>query len=409
VLLVSFDFDQIIDRRGRGSIKWEFRSENGVSRQWDATDPDRGEDQVLPLWVADMDFRCPEPVVEALAERARHGVYGYTGKTPSYTDAVINWMQHRHGWTVDPDWILTVPGVVPTLNMAVRSFIGAGDKVLIQPPVYHPFYKSIANNGGEIVTNPLILRDGSYDMDFEDLEKKAADPAVKMAILCSPHNPVGRVWSEAELRRFGEICMRHDVIVVADEIHGDLIMPGIHFTPYDTLGEEFTQSAIICTAASKTFNLAGLHCSNIMIADPAKREAMAATMRATGMGGMNPFSLLATEVAYREAEDWLDAALVYIAGNAARVEEVFAERTPEIKVSPLQGTYLQWFDCRALGLGKDGLEDLMLNKARIYLDEGYIFGPEGEGFERINLACPRAIIDKTLDRITDAIGALKTQ
>ncbi len=406
---MPFDFDQIIDRRGRGSIKWEFRSENGVARHWDATDPDRGDDQVLPMWVADMDFRCPEPVVEALTERARHGIYGYTGKIESYTRAVIDWMQRRHRWTVDPDWILTVAGVVPTLNLAVRSFIRPGDKVLIQPPVYHPFYRSVTNNGGEIVTNPLILRDGTYEMDFADLERKAADPAVKLAILCSPHNPVGRIWSEAELRRFGEICMRNDVIVISDEIHGDLIVPGHHFTPYGTLGEAFTNSAIICTAASKTFNLAGLHCSNIMIADKTKREAMGASLRSTGFGGMNPFSLLATEVAYREAEDWLDAVLVYIAGNAARVAAVFAERTPEIVVSPLQGTYLQWFDCRSLGLGKDGLEDLMLNKARIYLDEGYIFGKEGEGFERINLACPRAIVDKALDRITAAIAELKTQ
>ena len=406
---MTFDFDQIIERRGTSSSKWEFRSENGVARHWDATDPDRGEDQVLPMWVADMDFRCPEPVVEALTERARHGVYGYTGKPASYIQAVVDWMDHRHGWTVDPESILTVPGVVPTLNMAVQSFIGPGDKVLIQPPVYHPFYRSITNNGGEIVTNPLILNDGHYEMDFEDLERKAKDPGVKLAILCSPHNPVGRIWTEPELRRFGEVCQRNDVIVVADEIHGDLILPGNIFTPWGTLGEAFTQQAIICTAASKTFNLAGLHCSNIMIADPAKRDAMAQTMRATGMGGMNPFSLLATEVAYREAADWLDAALVYIAGNADRVARVFADKTPEIKVSPLQGTYLQWFDCRALGLNKEGLEDLMLNKARVYLDEGYIFGPEGEGFERINLACPRAIVDKALDRITGAIAALKTQ
>jgi cysteine-S-conjugate beta-lyase len=406
---VTFDFDQIIERRGFSSIKWEFRSENGVARHWDDTDPSRGEDQVLPMWVADMDFRCPEPVVEALADRARHGIFGYTGKPASYTQAVVDWMGQRHGWTVDPETILTVAGVVPTLNMAVRSFIRPGDKVLIQPPVYHPFYKSIANNGGEIVTNPLLLNDGEYAMDFADLERKARDPAVKLAILCSPHNPVGRVWTEAELRRFGDICHRNDVIVVADEIHGDLILPGNHFTPYGTLGEAFALQAIICTAASKTFNLAGLHCSNIMIADPVKREAMAATLRANGMGGMNPFSMLATEVAYREAADWLDAVLIYIAGNANQVARVLGERTPEIKVSPLQGTYLQWFDCRALGLGAEGLEDLMLNQARIYLDEGYIFGPEGVGFERINLACPRAIVDQALGRITRAIADLKTQ
>jgi cystathionine beta-lyase len=316
-------------------------------------------------------------------------------------------MHHRHGWTVDSATILTVPGIVPTLNMAVRSFINPGDKVLIQPPVYHPFYRSITNNGGEIVTNPLRVRDGHYDMDFEDLERKAADPAVKLAILCSPHNPVGRVWTVDELRRFGEICRRNGVIVIADEIHGDLILPGNTFTAYGTLGEAFEQHAIICTAASKTFNLAGLHCSNIMIANEALREGLAGTIHANGLSGMNPFSLLATETAYREAEGWLDAVLDYIAGNAARVTEVMAERAPMITVSPLQGTYLQWFDCRALGLNAAELEDLMLNKARVYLDEGYIFGPEGAGFERINLACPRQIVDLALERITEAMAGLQ--
>lgn len=406
---MTFDFDQIIPRRGTASIKWEYRSEHGTSRHWDDTDPARGDDQVLPMWVADMDFRCPEPVIEALVDRARHGIYGYSGKPASYLEAVVGWMAARHGWTVAPDTILTVPGVVPTLNMAVRSYVRPGEKVLIQPPVYHPFYKSVENNGGEIVTNPLILEDGQYYMDFADLERKAADPMVKLAILCSPHNPVGRIWSEDELRRFGEICRRNDVIVIADEIHGDLVLPGNTFTPYGTLGEAFEHNALICTAASKSFNLAGLHCSNIMIADPVKREALSETIRANGLFGMNPFSLVATETAYREASDWLDAALIYIAGNAAHLTKVFAEKLPEITVSPLQGTYLQWFDCRALGLDAQGLEDLMLNKARIYLDEGYIFGAEGAGFERLNLACPRSLVDKALNRITQAISELKTQ
>ena len=404
---MAFDFDQTNDRAGTSSIKWEYRSEHGTVRHWDETSARHGDNRILPMWVADMDFRCPEPVVEALVKRARHGVYGYTGRPESYTDAVVGWMRQRHGWTVDPATILTVPGIVPTLNMAVRSFINSGDKVLIQPPVYHPFYRSITNNGGEIVTNPLRVREGRYDMDFEDLERKAADPAVKLAILCSPHNPVGRVWAADELRRFGEICQRNGVIVIADEIHGDLILPGNTFTAYGTLGKVFEQQAIICTAASKTFNLAGLHCSNIMIADEALREGLAGTIRTNGLSGMNPFSLLATETAYREAEGWLDAVLDYIAGNAARVAEVMAKRAPMITVSPLQGTYLQWFDCRALGLDAAELEDLMLKKARVYLDEGYIFGPEGVGFERINLACPRQIVDLALERITEAVAGLQ--
>ena len=404
---MSFDFDRVIDRAGTSASKWEFRSEKGTVRHWDATDIRHGKNRVLPMWVADMDFRCPEPVIEAMTERARHGIYGYTGRPARYIEAVTGWMDRRHGWQVDPDAILTVPGVVPAINVTIQSLIEPGDKVLVQPPVYYPFYRSIQTNGGEIVRNPLILRDGRYDMDFENLERKTADPKVKIAILCSPHNPVGRVWTADELRTFGEICMRNDVLVIADEIHGDLILPGNTFTAYATLGETFERRSIICTAASKTFNLAGLHCSNIMIADETTRQAIAATILANGQGGLNPFSLIGTEVAYREGDAWLDAVLAYIAGNADRVAEFMGARIPEISVIRPQGTYLLWFDCRKLGLDADGLEDLMLNKARIYFDEGYIFGPEGEGFERINLACPRSIVDEALNRIERAVADLR--
>ena len=334
---MHFDFDRIIDRRNTSATKWDFRSEHGTTRHWDATDERHGSNRVLPLWVADMDFRCPEPVITALVDRAAHGIYGYTGRSHGYIDAVTDWMTRRHGWQVEADGILTIPGVVPAINMAIRALVQPGGGVLVQPPVYYPFYRSVTNNGGRIVTNPLRLEDGVYCMDFEDLERKAADPGTTMAILCSPHNPVGRIWHETELRRFAEICQRHAVTVIADEIHADLILPGRQFTAYGTLGPEHEDRAIICTSASKSFNLAGLHCSNIMVRNSTLRELLADTIRASGLFGMNPFSLVATETAYRQGADWLDAMLHYVAANAARVTTFLGEAVPEIAAIELQG------------------------------------------------------------------------
>ncbi len=406
---MDFDFDRIINRQNTSSIKWDFRSEHGTVRRWDATESRHGNNRVLPMWVADMDFGCPETVVEALVERAAHGIYGYTGKPDSYTEAVIGWMEARHHWPVDPSSILTTPGVVPTINMALRCLIKPGDGVLIQPPVYHPFYWGIDDNGGRVVTNPLCFEDGVYRMDFDDLERKAADPKTTFAILCSPHNPVGRVWDPDELTRFADICLRNDVFVIADEIHGDLILPGNRFTAYGTLGAVHVNRAIICTSGSKTFNLAGLHCSNIMVKDEAVRTAISNTIRANGLFGMNPFSLVATETAYRTGGPWLDAMLAYVAANIARVTSVVNRRIPEIDVIQPQGTYLLWLDCRRLGLAADALEDLILNKACLYFDEGVIFGPGGAGYERVNLACPRTIVDEALDRLAIAVADLRNR
>ena len=323
-----------------------------------------------------------------------------------HLDAVTGWFARRQGWTIDPDWIVTAPGVVPALNVVVRGFTQPGDKVIVQRPVYYPFFRVTNNNGAEVVSNGLVYENGTYRMDLEDLERKAADPKAKLFIMCSPHNPVGKVWSPEDLKAVAEICARHGVLVVADEIHGDLMHPGVKFTPFATLGDVAADNTIVCTAPSKTFNLAGMHTSNLVIPNKDIRERFQKALAVQGMPGMSPFGIVATEAAYREGEPWLDAVMQYVAGNARRMTEFFSDELPEFKVIQPEGTYLLWFDCRSLGLDQDALEDLMLNKAKIYYDEGYIFGPEGAGFERINIACPRSLLDEALVRMRDAVRAL---
>lgn len=401
---MPFDFDEIIDRENTHSVKWDYHNHGGFAA-WDKTYGHNGADRVLPMWVADMDFRCPPAVTKALGDLAAHGIFGYSAKTDDYVDAVCGWFRDRQGWDAQGEWLITAPGVVPTLNVVVRAFTQPGDKVIVQRPVYYPFFRVTTNNGCEVVSNSLILEDGAYRMDLEDLEAKAKDPKARLLILCSPHNPIGRVWTAGELTAVAEICARHGVIVVADEIHGDLMFPGETFTPFATLGDTAAQNTIVCTAPSKTFNLAGLHTSNIFIPNPALREQFAATYALHTLPGMNPFGIAATMAAYRGAGEWLDAVMAYVAGNADRLIAFFGQEVPEIRAIRPQGTYLQWFDCRALGLDKDALEDLMLNRARVYFDEGYIFGDEGAGFERINLACPRSVLDEALVRIRDAVRA----
>ena len=287
--------------------------------------------------------------------------------------------------------------------MLVSAYTKPGDKVLVQPPVYYPFYNAIENLQTRPALNPLTYRDGRYYMDFDDLEAKCADPEVKMAILCHPHNPVGRIWTREELRRFGRICMDNDVLVVSDEIHGDLILGNRDFTPYATLGAEYEERAIICTSPSKTFNLAALQASNMMIPDPKLREAFQQTVRSAGIFTLNPFGIAAVEAAYNDGEEWLEQLLAYLEGNYRFLESFFRERLPGVRVIETEGTYLVWVDFTSLGLDGGALQRLMMEEARVFLDEGYIFGPEGEGFERINIACPRSILAEALERIEAAV------
>ena len=400
---MKYDFDRIATPHGIGSIKWDHRKGDNGLEAWDATKEINGHRQVLPMWVADMDFPIAEPIRQALAARANIPSLGYTYKTDAYLSAVTGWMQRRHGWTVQPDWIALAPGVVPSLNMLVRTFTQAGDGVIVQPPVYHPFYMVIEANDARVVRNPLRLVADRYEMDFDDLEAKAADPGVKMLLLCSPHNPVGRVWNEGELRRLGEICNRHGVLVVADELHADLTLYGSVFKPYAALGEAFADNAIVCSAPSKTFSLAGLHTSHIITPNPALRARVIAGLLKATMFGMNPFSAAAVQAAYNEGEGWLDQVLAYVQSNMDFMAEFLEKNLPQIRMIKPEATYLAWLDCRALGLDKAQLEDLMLNKAGLYLDEGYIFGEEGAGFERINVACPRAILADAMHRLANAV------
>ncbi len=401
---MTIDFEQEVDHYGVNSIKWEFMVDDRELKHWDLTDPDLGDRSILPMWVADMDFLAAPPIVEAVTRRAQRGLYGYASKTDSYLSAVCGWMARRKAWAVDPEWILMMPGVVTALHVIVRHFTAPGDKVLIQRPVYHPFTFSIENNQREVASSALRLTGDRYEMDFDDLAEKAADPAAKLAILCSPHNPVGRVWSREELTRYAEICSENGVRVIADELHSDLIMPGGQFVSYGTLDERFLKDVFVCTAPSKTFSLAGLQTSNIIVPDAELRDELRIELRALGLWGTNPFGLVGTEAAYNHGEPWLEQVIDYIWGNLEYLDNYLKSRLSSMKLIPIEGTYLAWIDCRGLGLDGAALNRLMMDDARVYVDGGHIFGPEGEGFVRINVACRRQTLEQALARIERAVN-----
>jgi cystathionine beta-lyase len=358
------------------------------------------------MWVADMDFRVAEPIISALENRVKSGIFGYAAKTPGYLSAVINWMQRRHGWTVDEEWVMPTVGIVPALHMIVRQFTNPGDDVLIQRPVYYPFSYAVENNQRKVISNSLCLKGERYEMDFDDLEVKIRQSNITLAILSNPHNPVGRVWSIDELSRFAEICYKNEILVVSDEIHGDLTLPGQNLTPYGRLDSKFVEKSIICTAASKAFNLAGLKTSNLVIRDPVIRGKMKQVIRASGLWGLNPLGLVATQAAYNSGEPWLKDAIKYIAGNHEFLGNYLRTHIPKLRAIPVESTYLAWIDCRELALDDDSLAALMIDNAKVYLDDGTMFGPEGAGFVRINLACPRSVLKQALDRIRTAVGSL---
>jgi len=404
---MTYNFDKEINRLGTSSVKWDYQK-NGIGMvQTDAADAKHGANRLLPLWVADMDFQSPPAAIEALADRAKHGVFGYTMPSDAYFEALINWMDKHYDRQIKKEWVVMTPGIITGINMMIQTFVAPGEKILLQTPVYYPFFSSIENNGAEIVRNELVLDNGRYLMDFDDLAEKTADPAVKMAILCSPHNPIGRVWTKEELTRFGEICLANDVLVVSDEIHCDLIFPGHTFTSFASISEEFAQNSIVCTAPSKTFNLPGLKTSNMIIPNRKLRLQFSKTMESAGLMGGNTFGIVGTEAAYRHGEDWLNALLVYIMDNYRFMVDYIGEHLPMLTVLPLEGTYLVWVDCRALGLDADTRQEMFLEKANLFLDEGELFGPEGLGFERFNIACPRSILAEALDRMKTVIATLE--
>ena len=404
---MNYNLNQVIDREGTGSNKWELYRGGSHAGPIVPIDPKLERDGPIPMWVADMDFASPQPVLDALSKRINHGIFGYTSASEGYYSSIVSWFENRHDWKISKEWITTTPGVVPALHFAVKTWCHKGDKVLIQKPVYYPFFRAITNGGCEIVSSNLIEEGGFYSMDFEDLEAKASDPKVKISILCSPHNPVGRVWTSEELRQYGDICNRNGVIVIADEIHSDLMMPGNFFQPYASLGDKFANNVMVCTAPSKTFNLAGMHLSNMVIPNSELKKEYDSYMFEIGVaGGLNPLALVAIEAAYRRGEDWLSQVLEYIHKNYLFLVKYVAENIPQLSISDLQGTYLAWIDFRALGLDQVSLEKLTQLDAKVLFDEGHVFGEEGLGFERINIACPRSILVLALERLKVQIKLL---
>ncbi|KOP64566.1 cystathionine beta-lyase [Bacillus sp. FJAT-18019] len=386
------NFDLAIDRNRTACLKWD-----NAPTIFGVTD-------ALPMWVADMDFAAPSAVVEALQKRVEHGVFGYTFPTESYREAICDWMQKRHSWTIQQDWIQFCPGVVPALHLIVDAFTQPGDQIVIQTPVYPPFYSVVQEHGRELVPNPLLLsEDGDYSMDFEDLEKSFSTGNVKMIILCSPHNPVGRVWSKAELTRLASLCKEYDVLVVSDEIHADLVFESGAHTPFAALSEDAAERSIICTAPSKTFNIAGLNTANMIIPNAQLRSKFRKILNRYSLGSITPIGATATEAAYREGSQWLDELLVYIRGNMELVSNYAQEHLPELKVVMPEATYLLWIDFRGMGLSHEELNRFLVQQAKLGLNSGAAFGKEGEGFMRMNLACTRATVQEALSRLHKAI------
>lgn len=388
-----YNFDKVVHRKGTNSVKFD-----GEKAQ---------DSRIIPMWVADMDFETLPEVKEALVKRAEHGVFGYAAPSESYYHSVIRWMKDRHHFEVEKDWIVPTPGIVTALKLAVRTYTQAGENVMIMKPVYYPFDISVEVNQRNVVECPLSFDGEKYTCDFDLFEKQIVDHHVKLFILCNPHNPIGKVWSKEELYQMGKICQKHQVIVVSDEIHMDFVYKGYQHVPFYNVDDSFKDFTIICSAPSKTFNIAALQTSNIIIANERLRELFVKEKDASGVNDPNIFGMDACIAAYTYGDQWVDELLVYLQGNIDYMKDFFAKRLPDIKVIDPQGLYLIWVDMRCLGMDKDALEDFMLNKAHLWLDEGYIFGTGGDGFERFNVACPRSVLKQALEQLETAIHEIQ--
>lgn len=387
-----YDFDRVIDRRGTSSLKWDF------TRMF------TGRDDLLPLWVADMDFEAPPEIRRAVAERLEHPVFGYTLPPESYFQAAASWLERRHGFSVHRSWMLPSPGVIPCLSAAILALTEPGDGIVIQPPVYHPFAQRVKGNGRRIVENPLRLCGRRWEMDLDGLSR-VIDAGTRMLVLCSPHNPVGRVWSRQELEGLVDICAEKGVIIVSDEIHCDLLMPGFRHVPVAAISAEAARITITLAAATKTFNLAGLGGSLAIVADPGIRKRLDEVQHAIFTGITNVFAAAASEAAWRFGEPWLTELLEYIEGNYRFLASFLERRLPEIGVFPLEGTYLPLLDMRKLGLSDEELVRRLQGTGRVWLDEGFKFGRGGEGLQRLNLACPRSVLSDGLERLASALSS----
>lgn len=410
---MTYNFDKIIDRRGTNCTKWDadpnlLIKNNNNDNKTENIDYKIGGD-ILPMWIADMDFESAPEIVDALVKRAKHGVFGYSNTPDSCYDVIINWEAKRHNWKIKKEWILFTPGAVTAAHIAVQAFCQPGDKIIVQPPVYYPFYRTVYNNGAQLLLNNLILNEntGRYEIDFEDFERKAADDRASLFILCSPHNPVGRVWQRDELEKLARICAENHVKIISDELHCDIIMPNYKHTPFGSINDFALNNSLTIIAPSKTFNLAGLQATINIIPDCDMRKRFKNILTRNSMNEINLFALTAMEAAYTHGEKWLDELLIYINGNYEFLVNYMAEKLPKVKVTPLEGTYLAWLDFRALGFDKENVKILqkkMLLDAKLWLDEGYIFGKNGGGFERIAIACPRSYIKEAIDRMAKAFS-----
>lgn len=383
---MKYDFDKTIDRRATNSYKWDSAPEG-----------------VLPMWVADMDFRTAPAIIDALQKRVAHGIFGYTRVPDAYYDAVTSWFSRRHGWDIDREWIIYTSGVVPAVSAVIKALTVPGDKVIVQTPVYNCFFSSIRNNGCEIVSNPLRRTADTYEMDFDALERCAADPRAKVMLLCNPHNPAGRVWTPDELTRLGNICLRNGVTVVADEIHCELVYQGFKYTPFASLSDAFLHRSVTCVSPSKAFNIAGLQIANIVAFDNDLRSRIDKAININEVCDVNPFGVAATIAAYNEGEEWLNQLVDYLHGNYEAMAEFCRCELPEFPITRLEGTYLVWMDCSSLGIPSDALEHALLEDARLWLNAGTMYGAEGEGYMRWNIACPRSVMLDGLNRFLNFV------
>ena len=389
-----YDFDKIIDRHGTNCLKFDFAKER-----------EKNGDE-LSLWVADMDFEVAKPITDALQAQVNHGIYGYTEVKSDYFEIVKNWFKDNFDWEIKKGSLVKTPGVVYAIAMAVKAFTKEGEAVIIQQPVYYPFSEMIIANNRKLVNSPLVLKDGRYEIDFEDFEKKIVKNNVKLFILCSPHNPVGRVWSVEELKKIGDICIKHGVVIFSDEIHADFVYEPNKHHVFASLGESYAANSVIATAPSKSFNIAGLQVSNIFIENKKLCDAFRNEIVKSGYSQLNTMGLVAARAAYESGKEWLDEVRAYIKDNLIFFRDYLKENIGELSLIEPEGTYLVWVDFRKLGLSEKQREDLIVNKAKLWIDSGAMFGVDGEGFERFNIACPREYLKMALDSLAKAIKGL---
>lgn len=387
---MHYDFDEPINRENTGSFKFDYTGEYF------------GTSDLIPMWVADMDFRTPDFIMEAIRNRTEHEILGYSIRPESFFQAIINWYQHRQNWAIERDWILFSPGVVAALSMAVNAFTREGGKVIVQPPVYHPFFSVVRDNKRELVYNTLIEEEGHYRMDLDDLKQKI-DKDTKLLILSYPHNPVGRVWSPAELKELADLCLENNIVILSDEIHSDLVLPPYLHTPLSTLSDEIAQNTVTCVAASKTFNIAGLSSSVVIIPNEKLRAGFSHEVQKGHLFMGNIFGTIAMETAYRKGGKWLDQLLAYLKGNADFLVDYTASNIPAISISQPEATYLAWLDMKSLGMKSKQLREFMTRDAKIGCNDGPSFGPGGTGYQRLNFACPRSTLKKALDQLKQAV------